>query len=59
MREALGALCLAAALLVIGAAGAWAGGESVADVGFGLGVLFAVVGLVALAVELLRQRATD
>lgn len=55
MREALGALCVAAALLAIGAGGALADSESVADMGFGFGVLFALVGFVALAIELLRR----
>lgn len=54
MREALGALALAAALLAVGGAGALAGSESVTDIGLGFGVLFAVVGFVALTIELLR-----
>lgn len=57
MREALGALTVAAALLLIGAAGAMADAESLADIGLGFGVLFAVVGFVALTIELLRPRA--
>lgn len=59
MREALGAVALAAALLAVGGAGALAGADSITDIGLGFGALFAVVGFAALTVELLRQRPTE
>ena len=57
MREALGALTVSAALLAIGAAGALADAESLANIGLGFGVLFAAVGFVALTIELLHPSA--
>lgn len=62
MREGLGVLCVAAALLVIGLAARSSadGGDSVVgDLGVGVGCFGAIIGLAWIAAELFRKQPED